>query len=398
MKKTVLLCAAAVLILRVFALPASAAEEKWTSYVNERFGYSAEYVDMYTERSEPENGDGVWLSTPDGKYALTFSGGFNVLEEDGESRLQSRLGEVANILPGSDESTPDWYRVIYSDDGGKNGSERVFHEYGRINPENWASFILVYPKKERKRFAPIVECLEETLTIPVPEDADGEELRTEAFSFRDGRLHKDETPLDCEVYDIPDGLDNGIACWTVIGTGTSDAVTEKETGVWFFGYEGEFVTFIPMDSENEYQDLIWSCAGDRLILVRGSDTRPDMFFDVYVEGMEKQAEFSGLREEILWLDDGMRIIFTRIDGIREEGTFPGLSCGLELSVVLHDSAVNDTIPLKVATPTKNYPSFSISEDGDQITILETSVSSTGDWEKDEEIRERKIRVPMPAAG
>lgn len=168
MKKTVLLCAAAVLILRVFAFPAPAAEEKWTSYVNGRFGYSAEYADIYTEKDEPENGDGVWLSTSDGKYALTLSGGFNVLGEDGESRLRSRLGEVAHILPGSDESAPDWYRVIYSDDGGENGTERLFSEYGRINSENWASFILVYPKEERERFAPIAAHLEKTLMIPQP--------------------------------------------------------------------------------------------------------------------------------------------------------------------------------------------------------------------------------------
>ena len=216
------------------------------------------------------------------------------------------------------------WSFIYSDDGGKDGNERLFHEYGSINANNWASFILVYPVEERERFAPIVACLEETLMI-APEDAGGKELRTDAFALVNGRVQKDGTPLDCEVYDIPSGLDNGIANWAVIGTGTSDAVTEKETGVWFFGSEGEFMTFIPLDNENEYQDLLWSPAGDRLILVRGSGERPDMFFDVYAEGMEKQAEFSGLREEIAWLDDGMRIVFTRIDGIREGGAFPGLS-------------------------------------------------------------------------
>ena len=168
MRKTLLLCAAAVFIVRIFALPASAAEEKWTSYDNERFGYSVEYADIYTERTDPDNGDGVWLSASDGKYALTLSGGFNVMGEDGESRLRSRLGEVAHILPGSEESAPGWYRVIYSDDGGKDGSEHLFYEYGSINGENWASFILVYPIEERERFAAIAAHLEKTLMIPQP--------------------------------------------------------------------------------------------------------------------------------------------------------------------------------------------------------------------------------------
>ena len=397
MKKTPLLCASALLFVLTCTLPAFATEEQWTTYVNERFGYSVEYADIYTERDEPENGDGVWLSASEGKYALTLSGGYNVLEEDGERRLRSRLENVAHIVPGSEESGPDWYRVIYSDDGGKDGNERLFHEYGSINANNWASFILVYPVEEQERFAPIVACLEETLMI-APEDAGGKELRTDAFALVNGRVQKDGTPLDCEVYDIPSGLDNGIANWAVIGTGTSDAVTEKETGVWFFGSEGEFMTFIPLDNENEYQDLLWSPAGDRLILVRGSGARPDMFFDVYAEGMEKQAEFSGLREEIAWLDDGMRIVFTRIDGIREGGAFPGLSYGLQLSVVLYDSAVEETIPLKEASVTKNFSFVSVSEDGEKITILETSVRSPKDWAGEEKINEREISVPVPAAG
>jgi hypothetical protein len=38
--------------------------------------------------------------------------------------------------------------------------------------------------------------------------------------------------------------------------------------------------------------------------------------------MEKIAEFSGLRGEAAWLDDGMRFVFTRIDDTREGAVFP----------------------------------------------------------------------------
>ncbi len=56
------------------------------------------------------------------------------------------------------------------------------------------------------------------------------------------------------MYEIPAGLDNGITHWAVTGKEFSEDVTQEETGVWFFGPEGMVVTFIPLDSGNEYRD------------------------------------------------------------------------------------------------------------------------------------------------
>lgn len=399
MKRFLLLCASAVCLVQAFALPAPAAKDEWASYVNARFGYSAEYPDIFTIMEEPENGDGVWLKTGDGKYALTLSGGFNVLGEDGEGRLQDRLRNVAHIVPGSEAAGPGWYRVIYSDDGGRDGKERRFHEYGILDGENWASFILVYPLEEEDRFSAAADRMEKSLALPSSgEGEEGGAFRPDAYSLRNGRVFLDEKVLDCVVFQVPEGLDNGIDRWAVIGTGTDEAVTEAETGVWFFGPEGMGVTFIPLDSENEYQDLLWSPAGDRLVLARGSGDRADLFFDVFGEGMEKIAEFSGLRGEAAWLEDGMRFVFTRIDDAREGGVFPGLSCGLKVSAVLYDSAVEETIPLKEADETRNYTFVSVSPDGTDIRISETSVLSPGDWNDMEKWKEREITVPVPAAG
>lgn len=397
MKKTLLLCAAAAFLACACALPVSA-KETWTTYVNERFGYSVEHPEIYTDTEEPENGDGLWLSTDGDIYTLTLSGGYNILGENGESRLRSRLEETAHIVSAPDESDQGWYRLIYSDDGGRDGNERLFHEYGKIDNEHWASFILVYPLEEKERFAPIAERMEETLQLPPLAEKGETTLRTDAFAIKDGRVYKDEEELACEVYEIPGGLENGIAAWAVVGPETSDAVTETETGVWFFGTEGEFLTFIPLDSEHEYQDLLWSPSGDRLVLVRGSAARPDMFFDVYAEGMEKQAEFSGLRGEIAWLDDGMRFVFTRIDDIRGGTATPGRSYGLKLSAVLYDSAIKETIPLKEASDTKNYSFVSLAEDRERIVLSESSVRSPKDWSNERKVRERTITVPVPPAG
>ncbi|MEA4881300.1 MAG: hypothetical protein VB045_07475 [Synergistaceae bacterium] len=385
-------------MISVFALRASAADEQWTSYDNERFGYSVEYPEIFTDVKESDNGDGVWFSTEDDKYGLTLSGGFNVLEEDGEARLRSRLENVAHIVPGSDESGPGWYRVIYSDDGGKDGNEHLFHEYGIIDKENWSSFILVYPLEEQERFVSIAANMEKTLLLPPSDGDESKKLRTDAFVLTDGRVVLDGTPLGCEVHEAPPGLENGIAGWAVIGMETSDTVTEEETGVWFFGAEGQFVTFIPLESENEYQGLLWSPAGDRLVLVRGSGMRPDVFFELYAEGMEKKAEFSGMLGQIEWLEDGMRFVFTRIDDIREGGAEPGVSIGWKLSAILYDSAIEEAIPLKESTNTKNFSFDSVSEDGENLVLYEMSVKSTKDWGNEDKMKEREITVPVPPAG
>jgi hypothetical protein len=219
-----------------------------------------------------------------------------------------------------------------------------------------------------------------------------------AYALKDGHVYKNGKELDCEVYDMPEGVDNEIRHWVVLGAQTSDAVMEKETGVWFFSGDGSFMAFIPLDSEYEYQDIFWSPGGDRLILQRGSPMRPDIFFELYADGMEKQAEFSGIRNVIEWLGDGMRFAFMRIDDTREYGQFLNLAYGLKLSVVLYDSATGETVVLKEATDTQNFWFSGISEDGENVVISEEYVKSPKDWADEGKIKTREITVPVPPAG
>lgn len=399
MRKTLLFCAAMVFMVSVVALPASAADENWISYVNERFGYSVEYPDIFSDIQESDNGDGLWLSFETDKYALTLSGGYNVLEEDAESKLRNRLEEIPSIVPGSEKSGPGWYRVIHTIESGVDGTESFFYEYGIIDSENWATFILLYPSEERERFAAIAASMEKTLQLPSSEGTDSKTfVPDDPFFMENGQVYKNETLLDCEVYEVPSGMDNNIKYWAVIGTGTSEVVTKEETGVWFFGEHGEFITNIFLENEKEYQDLLWSPAGDRLVLVRGIEGEQDLVFELYAEYMEKKAEFRGLRASLAWLEDGMRFVFTRIDDIREGVAPSDLPHGLKLSVVLYDSAIEEVIPLKESTHTKNFSFDSVSEDGEHIALTETSVRSPEEWGEEEKIKEREIKVPMPAAG
>jgi hypothetical protein len=66
-----------------------------------------------------------------------------------------------------------------------------------------------------------------------------------AFSLKDGRVYRGETALDCEVNKVPDEIDGPIRYWSVLDPDSSDAVKENETGVWFFGGDGVFLTFVP---------------------------------------------------------------------------------------------------------------------------------------------------------
>ena len=154
-RKIFVLCA----LLLFPVLCAAAPAERWTEYINDRFGYSVEHPDIFEEAGKPENGDGVWLSSKDGRYALTLSGGYNVLEEDGEAMLASRLEDVSHVL--SKEATPGGYRLVYDD-----GKERLFFECAVVNEEAWTSFVLSCPKEEQERFVPVVERMEKSLGFP----------------------------------------------------------------------------------------------------------------------------------------------------------------------------------------------------------------------------------------
>lgn len=396
MKRCIAALSAVLIAAFLTGVPA-VAEEQWVDYDNGRFGYSVQYPDIYTKEKKPDNGDGVWLSARGG-YELTLSGGHNVLEETGEDIYAARLKEVSHLVSDANGCGEDWYRVVYSDDGGKGGKERYFYEFGRVNEESWASFVLVYPAKEKERFAEIAAVMEDTLRLTGDEDAyDDAGIRTESFTIEDGELLLDGEPIECEVYDVPDWLDNGIANWVVIGPDTSELVAEEETGVWFFNEDGYFMSFIPLDSDAEHPQIIWSPVGDRLALMRGG-MRPDLFLEVYAEGMEKVAEFACLSGSAEWLEDGMRLVFTRIDDVREEARFPGRSYGFRFSVVLYDSALGMETVLKEATDKANYVLSGVSSDGEKVLITETSVKSPKDWKDETKIKEREIKVPVPAAG
>jgi hypothetical protein len=228
-----------------------------------------------------------------------------------------------------------------------------------------------------------------------------------AFSVRDGRVFKNDTEIDCQVYEMPEGITSVVERWAVFGADTSDAVTENETGVWFIG--GMYDYFIHLDSEHEYQDLLWCPSGGTFILVLGNESGAEVtyqywgieFGDEESTSMTKKAEFTGVRGEIGWLpDEGLRFVYTRIDGARdaEDGAYDPYA--LKLSAVVYDPSVKEEVVLKEATDKQNFRFSGFSDEG--IVIIEETVESEKDWGQegfDEgKIKEREITVEIPAAG
>jgi len=129
------------------------ASKKWLNYVNSRFGYEIKYPNIFSQQTEPANGDGIFLESKGGKIKLTLSGGFNVLMQDGQSILEGR--EIKNVI--KKESGQNYFRIVCQD--GKN----IIHEYGIVNDDNWASFTFSYP--DTKNFDKEIQRMEQTLKL-----------------------------------------------------------------------------------------------------------------------------------------------------------------------------------------------------------------------------------------
>ncbi|MDR2779990.1 MAG: hypothetical protein LBB28_02575 [Synergistaceae bacterium] len=144
---------------------ASGAAE-YKTYLNARFGYSIRYPDIFAGVREPLNGDGAEFSESSGEYGLVVWGGFNVMGEDGAELLKMARERVSHIVPDSEKSGEGFYSIVYGDDGGQDGKEHIFREYGVVNPEMKAGFTLKYPLGEAERFAETARVMEESLKLP----------------------------------------------------------------------------------------------------------------------------------------------------------------------------------------------------------------------------------------
>ncbi len=219
-----------------------------------------------------------------------------------------------------------------------------------------------------------------------------------AFSLKSGKVYKGEERVEAEVHDVPPAIEGTARFWSVVEADESSPAAESETGVWFFAEDGGFLSFLPLESAAECQDIVFSPDGSFFLLMSGSGIRADMTYILYeLETMEQKIEIPGTRDSASWIDVG-RFAMTRIDDVRETETGVFSMAALRLSAVMYDAIAEELVVLKEASATKNYWCEGLSEDGGSIIILEDSVKSEKDWSNEEKIKTRKIKIEIPAAG
>jgi serine/threonine-protein kinase len=143
------LALALALALLLAALPASA--QGWRTYVNGRFGTTAQVPADWRPGREPDNGDGLAFTAPDGEASITVSGGLHVLDT---------VGEAMDIIEEPNEGETVTYRsrnrraVTVSGTKG----QRIFFRRSILSCRDtvWNTVQIEYPAARKVAFDPLV--------------------------------------------------------------------------------------------------------------------------------------------------------------------------------------------------------------------------------------------------
>jgi hypothetical protein len=139
-------CAALTCAASAFAAESDA---KYAQYTDKKFGYSIEYPDIFGDKNEYTDGDGLnnlELTTESNAYTLTLVGGKAPKGATGASLLKERTnmeeddnGYVngSEPLPGTAKSGNGFYTLEYETDEGY-----LCHEYGLLDKKVKAVFTL----------------------------------------------------------------------------------------------------------------------------------------------------------------------------------------------------------------------------------------------------------------
>lgn len=116
------------------------------TYSNDRFGFSLSYPDIYTIKTESDNGDGISMESSDKLHTLKIWGGYNVNNSSGVDLMNLAKNRVSHI---SYEYADDHvYKLEY---GGGDDTPIIFNEVSCVNGEQQLGFIISYPEKEKEK-------------------------------------------------------------------------------------------------------------------------------------------------------------------------------------------------------------------------------------------------------
>jgi hypothetical protein len=140
------------------SIDVAAAQEKWVTYMNPRFGTIADYpANIFTVRDPPpENGDGQSFRSGDGRAQLSIYGAYNAEGDTPQRYLEKLAGEGVSYR----RTTARTYVMS----GTRN--DQLFYE--RCNFQEGKSdiincFTVTYPAAEKVAWDPIVTRLSKSL-------------------------------------------------------------------------------------------------------------------------------------------------------------------------------------------------------------------------------------------
>ena len=394
------------------ALAADTPEISYKTLTSTLYEYSMEYPDMFTVKQGDENENFFTCETKDNEYSLYIWTEYNKYGANGRAWLEDRYNEIAHIVPDSAKSGDDFYTVEYSDDGGQDGVEHIFHEYGIVADEGGVNvaYKLSYPKSDEERFAAVKKRMDESLKFQVAADgkrsssdapkggAAGDYAVSNEKVLYKGKELTDVVANKAEISQSADGASSPIYYWAVTDTEVIEGLPAADLGVRFFDKDGAEIFFIPLEVSADCQDVIFSPDGQWLLLMGGSPMRSDKVFALYkFLDPNRNGEFDSFAGAFVWIDP-IRFVYTRIDDTRDLGTADGSGYGLKLSVVLFDTATYDSTVLKEADETHNYYVDGLIKNESAVNVTEESVATEKDWGSEDKLQSREIRVEIPAAG
>jgi hypothetical protein len=223
-----------------------------------------------------------------------------------------------------------------------------------------------------------------------------------AFSVKDGGVYKGDVKIECELNTIAPGVaDGAVRYWAAIIQGEEPGPVDffEESGVWFFDAKGAAIAFDPYSFDGRVcKGVVFSPGGKYFLLVKSLvytgrfDTVGLYLYET--ESMKPLSEeIASFQDSFAWVDGG-RFVMTRLDGTHDPEESDYETYGILASAVMFDAAAGKETVLKRATATKNYRIARI-DDGGSLTLAEDSVKSVQDWEDEEKIQTKEIRVKVP---
>ncbi len=125
-----------------------ASAETWRTYVNPRFGVSAQVPASWKMEAPPENGDGEEFTAPGGRAQITVSGILSTSPRDQEFSIRTQPHEGETIT----------YEIVRGNIALVSGvhGDKIFYRKSILNCNAWSELSIEYPAREKAQFDGLV--------------------------------------------------------------------------------------------------------------------------------------------------------------------------------------------------------------------------------------------------